>query len=56
MYGTFTLSDIKNDYPIMEDTLITTDTLDGEWYEAQCFECFDDLFNARQGFRINEFG
>jgi hypothetical protein len=56
VFGPFSLSELKNDYPIMEDTLITTDTLNGEWYEAQCFECFDELFNNRKGFRINEFG
>ncbi len=58
VYGGFTLSELKNDYPILEDTLITTDTLNGEWYEAKCFECFDDLFNSsvQSSFRINEFG
>ena len=56
VYGPFTLSALKNDYPIMEDTLITTDTLNGEWYEAKYFECFDELFNTQQDFRINEFG
>jgi hypothetical protein len=56
VFGPFTLSELKNDYPILKDTLITTDTLNGEWYEAQCFECFDALFNVRQDFRINEFG
>jgi hypothetical protein len=56
VYGPFTLSSLKTDYPILKDTLITTDTLNGEWYEAQYFECFDELFNAQQGFRINEFG
>jgi hypothetical protein len=57
-YGPLTLSELKIDYGeyLTADTLITTDTLNNEWYEAQCFECFDDLFNARQGFRINEFG
>lgn len=59
IYGGFALSELKNDYPILEDTLITTDTLNGEWYEAKCFECFDDLFRSTQvqpSFRINEFG
>jgi hypothetical protein len=56
VYGPFTLSELKNDYPILKDTLITTNSLNGEWYEAQCFECFDELFNVQQGFRINEFG
>jgi len=52
--GPFTLSELK-EYPILEDTLITTDTLD-DWYEACCFECLDDLFNARKGFRISTDG
>ena len=56
VYGPFILSELKNDYPILEDTLITTDTLNGEWYDAKYFECFDDLFNAQQDFKINEFG
>lgn len=56
VYGPFSLQELKNDYPIMEDTLITVDTLNGEWYEAKCFECFDELFNRDQGFYINEFG
>lgn len=56
VYGPFTLQELKNDYPIMEDTLITVDTLNGEWFEAKCFECFDELFNRDQGFYINEFG
>ena len=54
VYGPFSLSELKS-YPIMEDTLITTNTLD-EWYEAKYFECFDDIFTAQRGFRINEFG
>lgn len=56
VYGPFSLQELKNDYPIMEETLITVDTLNGEWYEAKCFECFDELFNINQGFYINEFG
>jgi hypothetical protein len=56
VFGPFTLLDLKTTYQPMKDTLITTDTLNGEWYEAQCFECFDELFNAQQGFRINEYG
>jgi hypothetical protein len=59
VYGPFTLSELKENYQILdikEDTLITTDTLNGEWYEARCFECFDNLFASQQDFRINEFG
>ena len=56
VWGPFTLSELKINYPILEDTLITTDTLDGMWYEARYFECFDDIFDTQQDFRINEFG
>lgn len=55
IFGPFTLSEIK-EYPILEDTLITTNTLDGEWFEAKYFECFDDIFNPHIGFRIDEDG
>ena len=43
-------------YPLLEDTLITTNTLGGEWYEAKYFECFDEMFNPHLGFRIAEDG
>jgi hypothetical protein len=56
VYGPFSLLELKNDYPILKDTLITTDTLNGEWYEAQCFECFDELFDSQQDFTITEDG
>jgi hypothetical protein len=56
VYGPFSLQELKSDYPILEDTLISTDTLNGKWYEARCFECFDELFKRNQGFYINEFG
>ncbi|MDR2026344.1 MAG: hypothetical protein LBQ01_02145 [Prevotellaceae bacterium] len=55
VYGPFSLPELKT-YPILEDTLISTDTLNGEWYEAKYFECLDDIFTAQQNFRINEFG
>ncbi|MCL2073479.1 MAG: DUF4339 domain-containing protein [Marinilabiliaceae bacterium] len=57
VFGPFSLSELKREYGkyILEDTMITTDTLD-EWYEAKYFECFDEIFNSQQGFRINEFG
>lgn len=54
-YGPFTLEEIK-EYPLLEDTLITTNTLGGDWYEAKYFECFDDMFNSNLGFRIAEDG
>lgn len=55
VYGPFSLSEIK-EYPLLEDTLITTNTLNGEWYEARYFECFDEMFNPHLGFRIAEDG
>lgn len=55
IYGPFTLEEIK-EYPLLEDTLITTNTLGGEWYEAKYFECFDAMFNPYSGFRITEDG
>lgn len=55
VYGPFLLVEIK-EYPLLEDTLITTNTLNGEWYEAKYFECFDEMFNPCLGFRIAEDG
>lgn len=55
VYGPFLLSEIK-EYPLLEDTLITTNTLGGDWYEAKYFECFDDMFNSNLEFRIAEDG
>lgn len=55
VYGPYSLLEIK-EYPLLEDTLITTNTLGGEWYEAKYFECFDDMFNSYFGFRIGEDG
>lgn len=54
-FGPFTLDEIR-EYPLLEDTLITTNTLAGEWFEARYFECFDDIFNSGFGFRIAEDG
>lgn len=55
VFGPFSLSEIK-EYPLLEDTMITTNTLGGEWYEAKYFECFDEMFNHLSGFRIAEDG
>lgn len=57
-FGPFSLSELKKDYGeyLTEDTMITTDTLNGEYYEARCFECFDELFSSQWNFKINEFG
>ncbi len=56
IWGPFTLLEIKNNYPILKTTFITTNSLNGEWYEARCFECFDELFDSEQDYYINEFG
>jgi hypothetical protein len=54
--GPYNLQQLKRQFTITEDTQITTDTLNGEWYEAKYYECFDDLFNKDKDFYINEFG
>jgi len=56
--GPLTLFELKHEYGelITEDTLITTNTLNGEWYEAKYFECLEELFNKNRNFGINEFG
>lgn len=46
-YGPFSLEQLKT-YPLLEDTLITTNTLNGTWYEAKYFECLDDLFKSNE--------
>jgi hypothetical protein len=56
VFGPFSLQELKKDYPILKDTLITTDTLNSEWYEAKYFECFDELFDSEQDFTIGEDG
>ncbi len=56
-YGPFGLDQLKT-YPLLEDTLITTNTLNGTWYEAKYFECLDELFlqPASLPFRIDADG
>lgn len=54
-YGPFSLEQLKT-YPLLEDTLITTNTLNGTWYEAKYFECLDDLFRPNLPFRIDADG
>lgn len=51
-FGPFTLDQLKT-YPLLEDTLITTNTLNGTWYEAKYFECLDDLFRPNLPFIID---
>lgn len=55
VFGPFTLDEIRQ-YPLLEDTKITTNTLDGEWYDAKYFECFADMFINQSAFRILEDG
>lgn len=54
-YGPYSLTQLKT-YPLLEDTLITTNTLNGTWYEAKYFECLDDLFRPNLPFRIDADG
>ena len=54
-YGPFSLEQLKT-YPLLEDTLITTNTLNGTWYETKYFECLDDLFCPNLPFRIDADG
>lgn len=42
IFGPFTLDKLR-EYPLLEDTMVTTNTLRGEWHEAREFECLDDL-------------
>ncbi len=55
IYGPFTLEQLKT-YPLLEEPLITTNTLNGSWYEAKYFECLDDLFHPNLPFRIDADG
>ena len=55
IYGPFSYEQLKS-YPLLEDTLITTNTLNGSWYEAMYFECLDDLFRPNLPFRIDADG
>jgi hypothetical protein len=54
-YGPFSLEQLKT-YPLLEDTLITTNTLNGSWFEAKYFECLDELFRPNLPFRIDADG
>lgn len=54
-YGPFSLEQLKT-YPLLEDTLITTNTLNGSWFEAKYFECLDELFHPNLPFRIDADG
>lgn len=46
IFGPYTLSEIK-EYPLLRDTMVTTDPNNG-WYEAELFECFDELFQTSE--------
>ncbi len=54
-YGPFSLDQLKT-YPLLDDTLITTNTLNGSWFEAKYFECLDELFRPNLPFRIDADG
>lgn len=54
-YGPFSLEQLKS-YPLLEDTMITTNTLNGTCYEAKYFECLDELFRPNLPFRIDADG
>lgn len=54
-YGPFSLEQLKT-YPLLEGTLITTNTLNGSWFEAKYFECLDELFRPNLPFRIDADG
>ncbi len=55
IYGPLSLEQLKT-YPLLEDTLITTNTLNGSWFEAKYFECLDELFHPNLPFRIDADG
>lgn len=56
VFGPFSLAEIRQ-YPLLEDTLVTTNTLNGEFYEAKYFECFDDIIqSAEPEFKIADDG
>lgn len=57
IYGPFDLNQLRT-FPLLEDTLVTTNTLNGTWYEARYFECLDDIFDKTENlsFRIDPDG
>ena len=56
VFGPFTLAEVHQ-YPLLEDTLVTTNTLNGEYYEAKYFECFDDIVQStKPDFKIADDG
>jgi len=55
-FGPFTLAEVRQ-YPLLEDTLVSTNTLNGEFYEAKYFECFDDIVQSLEpDFKIADDG
>lgn len=56
IFGPFTLDEVRQ-YPLLDDTLVTTNTLNGEFYEAKYFECFDDIVQSTEpDFKIADDG
>lgn len=48
IYGPYLLDQMQ-DLPLLPDTLITTNRLNGEWYEAKDFACFANKFRMIGG-------
>lgn len=56
VFGPFSLAEARQ-YPLLDDTLVTTNTLNGEFYEAKYFECFDDIVQSTEpDFKIADDG
>ena len=56
VFGPFSLEEIRQ-YPLLDDTLVTTNTLNGEYHEAKYFECFDDIVQSSEpDFKIADDG
>ncbi len=56
VFGPFSLDEVRH-YPLLDDTLVTTNTLNGEFYEAKYFECFDDIVQSTEpDFKIADDG
>lgn len=56
VFGPFSLEEARQ-YPLLDDTLVTTNTLNGEFYEAKYFECFDDIVQSTEpDFKIADDG
>ena len=52
--GPYTYRQILGEVELTPETMVTTDSLGGDWYEAKCFECLDSRFDP--GFAIGDDG